>query len=153
MGVRLYRRPGQKVLLTPTDEALLPYSKSLLTQHDAAITAVRELAGKGLVRIGTVTGPAMSSYLLPVVLRRYRRALPNVEVMVESQHTSELIRRLTRQSLDLILAHSFLHEDRNVCVKKAWPVEFVFVCNTPQVRRASSLSDLRFSFCFISKRL
>lgn len=150
LGCQLYRRVGRRILLTPAGEALLPYSKSLLAQHDAAIAAARERAGKGVVRIGA--GPAVGKYLLPGILRRYRRTLPNVEVTVETQHTSELIRRLTRGSLDLILAHSFLREERGVHIEQSWPVEFIFVSGAAKARHVQSVTGLRrFQFILFRK--
>src|SRR5690242_12980608 len=59
LGVQLYERIGRTLKLTQAAEVLLPYSKDLLAQHDAALEAMEEWKGlkRGVVRIGA--GPTI----------------------------------------------------------------------------------------------
>src|SRR5258708_5191458 len=84
LGVQLYEKVGRNLRLTQAAEILLPYSRDLLAGHDGAIAALEEWKGlgRGIVRVGA--GPATSVYLLPGLLRKYRRAFPKVDLLIET---------------------------------------------------------------------
>ena len=149
LGVRLYEKIGHRLRLTQAAEILLPYSKDLLAEHEAIVAAMEEWRGlkRGIVRIGA--GPATSVYLLPGLLRKYRRAFPKVDMFVETGNSPALIEKLEDGSLDLaLLASSNLPEEPNLQVEKSWDMEFVFVSSLEQVPRRCRISELR-KFPFI----
>ena len=149
LGVRLYEKIGHRLRLTQAAEILLPYSKDLLAEHQAVVAAMEEWRGlkRGIVRIGA--GPATSVYLLPSLLRKYRRAFPKVDMFVETGNSPALIEKLEDGSLDLaLLASSNLPEEPSLQVEKSWDMEFVFVSGLEQVPRRCRISELR-KFPFI----
>src|SRR5579859_6793293 len=128
LGVQLYEKVGRRLQLTPAAEIVLPYLRELLANYDAAIDALNEWKGvkKGLVRIGT--GPTMSSYILPSLLKEFRRKFPGIELFVETGNTLALLEGLSKGSLDLVLiVSSGLPEEPTFSVEIEWPFEIVFV--------------------------
>lgn len=153
LGIQLYEKVGRKLQLTQAAEILLPYSRDLLAQHDAAVSAMSEWKGlkRGLVRIGA--GPTISSYILPGLLKRFRRAFPKVDLFVETGNSVALAEGLSNGSLDLaLMVSSQLPEEPNLSVEASWDVEFVLVSRLRQVsRRCSILALSKFPFILFQK--
>ncbi len=148
LGVRLYEKVGRRLHLTQAAEIALPYVTSLLANHDALTDALNEWkgAGKGLIRIGT--GPAMSIYLLPPLLREFRQRLPGVDLFVETGNTITLLESLKKGALDLVMiVSSGLPEDPTFLPQMEWPFEITFVAGpqgAPKICRLSKLSTFPF---------
>jgi DNA-binding transcriptional LysR family regulator len=102
VGSPVYEKRGGRLILTQAGEMVLPFVREILMQYEAAFASIGEWkqAKRGLVRIGA--GPSFSSYLLPAVVKRFRRAHAGVDVFVETGGSSYLIDRLVNGSLDLI---------------------------------------------------
>ncbi len=142
LGVRLYEKVGRRLQLTQASEVLIPYLKNLLVQYDSALSALEEWKGlgRGVVRIGT--GP--SSYVLPAILKKFRRANPGVEVLVETGNTPVLLDELQKGSLDLALVVSAdLAEARDYCLETHWDFELVLVSHMRQPPKRPHLTDLK----------
>jgi DNA-binding transcriptional LysR family regulator len=142
LGVRLYEKVGRRLQLTQAADLLLPYLKDLLAQYDCALAALQEWKGmrRGLVRIGT--GP--SSYVLPAILKKFRRANPAIEVLVETGNTPVLLDGLRAGSLDLALIVSAdLTEAKEFCLENHWDFELVLVSHQRQPARRPALADLK----------
>jgi DNA-binding transcriptional LysR family regulator len=149
LGVQLYEKLGRRLRLTQAAEILLPYSRDLIAEHDAVIVAIEEWKGlkRGIVRVGA--GPASSVYLLPELLRKYRRAFPKVDLVVETGDSVSLVEKLRNGSLDLaLLVSSHSPEETNLAVEKSWEMEFVLVSNLEHIPRRCPISELR-KFPFI----
>ena len=149
LGVQLYEKLGRRLRLTQAAEILLPYSRDLIAEHDAVIAAIAEWKGleRGIVRIGA--GPASSVYLLPELLRKYRRAFPKVDLVVETGNSLTLLEKLANGSLDLaLLVSSHSPEEKGLTVEKSWEMEFVLVSHLERVPRRCSILELK-KFPFI----
>lgn len=146
LGVALYEKMGRRLQLTPAAEVLLPYLRELLAQYDSAMSALQEWKGmkRGQVRIGT--GP--SAYVLPAILKNFRRTNPAIEVLVETGNTPVLLDSLSRGSLDLaLLVSADLVEQQEYRVELAWDFELVIVSHQrqpPSHPRLADLKNLRF---------
>jgi len=153
LGVRLYQRFGRQLKLTRAAEVLLPYGRELLAQHDAALSALAEWKGvkRGVVRVGA--GPTLSSYLLPALLRRFRRAFPGVDLYIETGNSANLVEGLGNGRFDLaLLVSSQFPEAPNLAVEASWDVEYVLVSNLRNVPRRCSISALgQYPFILYSK--
>jgi len=144
LGVRLYEKLGRTLRLTQAAEVLLPYCRNLLAEHDTAVAAIAEWKGlkRGIIRIGA--GPATSVHLLPGLLRTYRRAFPEVDVVVETGNSVDLIEKLQTGALDLaLLVASHQPVEPSLSVEKSWDMEFVFVSNLGHAPRRCRVSELR----------
>jgi DNA-binding transcriptional LysR family regulator len=142
LGVPLYEKIGRRLELTQAAEVLLPYLKDMLAQYDSALSALEEWKGmkRGLVRVGT--GP--SSYVLPAILKQFRRTNPGVEVLVETGNTPVLLESLAKGALDLALIVSpDLLEGRDFTVDASWEFELVLVSHQRHAPRRPKLADLK----------
>jgi len=153
LGERLYEKAGRRLQLTPAGEILLPYVKDLLAQYEAAVSALEEWKGlkRGVVRIGS--GPTLSSYILPLLLRQFRRSFSHVDLLVETGHTPALLRSLTSGSLDLALVvSSELLAEPNFSLEAFWDFEFALVSNLRQAPRRCALAELhKYPFVLFQK--
>ncbi|MDL4772189.1 LysR family transcriptional regulator [Actinomadura xylanilytica] len=111
LGASLFSRARGNITLTPAGEALLPLAKRILADVDTARLEVQELAGlrRGRVRLGAT--PSLCAGLLADVLRRFHDAYPGIRLLVEEGGSRDLVRELTRGSLDLALVILPLHGD------------------------------------------
>ncbi len=143
LGVCLYEKFGHGLQLAQAADILLPYLRNLLAHYDGALLALGEWKGmkRGLVRIGA--GPTLSSYILPVLLKKYERAHPDIDLMVESGNTTVLLERFRQAKLDLaLLVSPELHESSDLIVEAAWPFEMVLVSGRAPAHRCR-LADLK----------
>lgn len=144
LGVRLYENVGRALVLTPVSQMLMPPLRDLLAQYESILTAVGEWKGmkRGLIRVGA--GPTLSSYVLPVLLKRFRRACPGVELFVETGNTPVLLAGVRQGSLDLALIVSAdLVEASEFRVESHWDFELVPVSHLPQAQHRHRLADLK----------
>ncbi|QXJ24478.1 LysR family transcriptional regulator [Actinomadura graeca] len=111
LNVSLFSRARGNITLTPAGEALLPLAKRILADVDTARVEVQELAGlrRGRVRLGAT--PSLCAGLLADVLRRFHDAYPGIQLLVEEGGSRDLVRELTRGSLDMALVILPLHGD------------------------------------------
>jgi DNA-binding transcriptional LysR family regulator len=153
LGVRLYERCGRHLKMTRAAELLLPYCCEILAQHDAALAALEEWKGlkRGVVRIGA--GPTLSSYLLPALLRKFRRGFPDVDLYIETGNSAALIEGLGSGRFDLaLLVSSHSPEASNLKVEASWDVEYVLVSNLRSAPRHCPIAALApFPFILYSK--
>lgn len=148
LEVRLYEKVGRNLRLTQAADVVIPHARDLLAEHDAAIAAVEEWRGlkQGVVRIGA--GPATGSYVLPPLLKKFRRSYPKIDLLVEAGNSLDLIDKLGSGALDLaLLVSSHQPEEASLCMETSLEMELVFVSNLPQTRRHCSIRELsRFPF-------
>jgi DNA-binding transcriptional LysR family regulator len=143
LGFLLYEKVGQRLKLTQGAEFVVPYLRSVLAQHDAAVAAAGEWKGlrRGLVRIGA--GPTIASYLLPPLLKRFRRHRAGVELVVDTGNSGALLAGLSRGDLDMaLLVAPPGADDPDVKVNLDWEFEIVLVANLRQAPRRCSIRDL-----------
>ncbi len=142
LGVPVYERVGRRLELTQAAEILIPYLKEILAQYDSALTAIEEWKGvkRGVLRIGT--GP--SSYVVPNILKRFRRAYPRIEVVLETGNTPVLLEGLSRGSLDVaLLVSPDLTEGPEFSIEASWDFELVLVSHGRLTQRRPPLASLR----------
>lgn len=148
LGVKLYDKAGRRMILSQAAEVLLPHVRNILAHRHAALTAMEEWKGlkQGTVRIGA--GPAISSYLLPELLRLFRRRLPQIDVFVETGRTPQLLNMADQGVLDLILLVDSGLQDGALIREVSWDFETTLVSRLPRVPRRCHLAALQ-TFPFI----
>jgi DNA-binding transcriptional LysR family regulator len=99
-------------------------------------------AKRGLVRVGA--GPTFSSYLLPSLVKQFRRRFPKVDVFVETGDSEHLMNGIRSGTLDLAfdLASAAL-EDENLEQVVAWESQAGFVSALPKLPRLCQLKALQ----------
>ena len=104
LGVTLFEAAGRQRRLTEDGREVLAFTERLLA--DAAELrerlSARARGEQGSLRIGMID--AVSLYVLPEVIQRYRRVHPGVDLSLYVDTSSELIRRLWAFDLDLVFA-------------------------------------------------
>ena len=102
LDVPLFERIGKRVYLTEKGRDFIPYANELLRASNAALGFAREeTAPKGRLRIGGVE--SVCTALLPELLLEFYRLCPQVEVVLRSGITTELMDLADSNELDLVL--------------------------------------------------
>ncbi len=111
LGVQLFFRTTRNVSLTRAGQAFLPEARAALAQADAAIEAARAFGGDGadIFKVGGVDS-AMAG-LLPDLIRRFRKQMPNVEVKAFEMLSAPAIHGLSHRSLDVAFVRNPPKED------------------------------------------
>jgi DNA-binding transcriptional LysR family regulator len=101
LEVRLFERRGRKLLLTTAGQVLLEESRNLLAAADSIQKRLAPLRGqqRGTLRLATID--AVSIYLLPEVYLEYRRAHPEIELLVQVVDSRRVLGALVQGDVDL----------------------------------------------------
>jgi DNA-binding transcriptional LysR family regulator len=128
LGIRLLDRSTSKLALTQAGEAFLPLAATMLQAEDEARELLADLRGasRGKLRIGTNTTGGM--YLLPRILRAFRRAHPNVELLLDIDATDTICERVSEGVLELGFVGGPI-QDRRLHVEPAAPDELVLIAS------------------------
>ena len=103
IGLPLFTRTKKGLVLTPNGKHLLPYLRKIVTAHELFIEEASALRGvhEGHIVIGAYTSIAVQ--WLPVALRRFHDAFPNVSVDIWEGHYTEFTTWLENGSIDFAL--------------------------------------------------
>ncbi len=101
LGVKLFERIGKHIYLTERGHAFIPYANDILKSTNAALAfSQKEKKAKGVLRIGGVE--SICTGLLPDLLLDFYQICPDVEVIVRSGTTTQLLHQLSCNELDLV---------------------------------------------------
>lgn len=102
LGVKLFDRSRRRVALTEAGELFLPEAQATLAQAERARrTAQRAARGEtGRIEIG-FTGSAPFNTTMPGIINRFRRAWPDVHMLLRETPTTEQLRQLADGRLDV----------------------------------------------------
>ncbi|WP_152052535.1 LysR family transcriptional regulator [Tautonia marina] len=99
LGRPVLERAGRTVRLTDAGRLLLPRAERILALAD---DTRRELLDDGRAgRVVVAAIPTIAPFLLPPVLREYRREHPGASVQVDEEVTETLLRRCQRGEIDV----------------------------------------------------
>jgi DNA-binding transcriptional LysR family regulator len=103
VGATLFRRLPQGVELTAAGEAFLQVVQGFPAQAERAIHAAQRAARgeSGSLRVG-FTGSAVFNPVVSVAVRSFRRAYPDVELLLEELNTTSLMSGVTEGRLDAV---------------------------------------------------
>jgi len=102
LGGPLLERLPRKIRLTPAGRTALPHARASLAHAERASSAARRASGveTGELHVGTLY--SISTGVLPVALRTWRRSYPELQVhLVEFPHTNELIAAMEAGQADV----------------------------------------------------
>jgi len=142
-GVRVYTRGANKLEITDAGRLLLSFTREILRQHAAAAIALSEWKDgrRGVVRVGA--GPSFSSYLLPPLVKRYRRRFPEIEVFVETATGDHLLERMNSGHLDLVFdLASQAEAEPGFDLLASWESPLGFICGRLEVPARCRLREL-----------
>lgn len=101
LGLRLVERAGRKMRASPAGIELLTHVRRIEAAHAAALDAMGRRAKGALGRVRIGTGATASIHLLPPVLRDLRRRLPSLELTVTTGHTTDIVKLVEENVLDI----------------------------------------------------
>ena len=103
LGVQLVERRPKHAQLTEIGAQIVARARRVLSESDEIVALARShadpLAGK--LKIGLI--PTIGPYLLPRVMRRLRKALPDLGLMLYEYQTEPLLKRLRDGEIDLAI--------------------------------------------------
>lgn len=114
VGKRLLERHTRKVILTNDGEILLGYARQILEITIEAQSRMLEPEIEGTVRIGIPED--FANRHLPVILARFTRAHPKVQLHVRCDLSVSLLEGLSRNEFDLILVKREPQSDTGILV-------------------------------------
>jgi LysR family transcriptional regulator, hca operon transcriptional activator len=110
LGARLLTRRARGIELTPAGKTLLDHARSLLSHVEAAAEATRRVAhpAKPCFTLGFLTGHELT--WMPEALKILHDELPNIDVMISSQHSPLLADGISKGQIDA----AFLRREKGV---------------------------------------
>jgi len=111
LGVKLVERQPKNVQLTDVGKQVVVRARRMLDEGEQIISLARNntdpLAGK--LKLGLI--PTIGPYLLPRIMQKIRKALPDLGLMLYEHQTEPLLKRLKDGEIDVgILALPIAHE-------------------------------------------
>jgi LysR family transcriptional regulator, benzoate and cis,cis-muconate-responsive activator of ben and cat genes len=100
IGVLLLERTAKSVSLTQAGRVFLPEARAVLQRADQAIKQAQAVAGAN-TELHVGYSPTPSARLLPVILRAYQRAMPDVRVRLHDWRNDENLAGLRQGRLHL----------------------------------------------------
>lgn len=104
LGCRLLNRVGKRTTLTLEGEQLLRYANRIIADMTAARESLDQLGKWGETRLRVGATLSACQYLLPGVLREFKKTHPKCRITLEPGDTPALIEAVREQRLDLALA-------------------------------------------------
>lgn len=106
LGIPLFLRMKRKMILTQAGQRVLKSAHSILNELRVAEEDVRRLAkgGEGVLRISTQCNTCY--HWLPVLIRKFQKQYPGVDVQINVEATSDPFRALWNGELDLAILYT-----------------------------------------------
>lgn len=125
LGTKLFVRSGRGIKLSEAGLTYLPHAERALEAVREGRRVVEELARGVGGRVAIGASPAVSTYALPAILKRFADGHPNVEVVVRTGHSEEVLELVKRDEVAVALIRALrdpelesftLYEDELVLV-------------------------------------
>jgi DNA-binding transcriptional LysR family regulator len=98
LGVRLFYRSNRGMSLTPAGENLLTYADQIIALLEEAFNKIKYSdSAAGCLKLGSIE-TAVSPYLLPI-LKTYQADFPNVQVILTTGSTHDLLQKVRMREL------------------------------------------------------
>jgi DNA-binding transcriptional LysR family regulator len=111
LGAQLFVRTPRGMRVTDAGSAFLPYAvRALETLTDGRMQVnALERGGAGRLVIGAA--PAVSTYVLPPLLKRFSEGFPRVSISVRTGHSEEILDLVLREQATLGLVRALQHPE------------------------------------------
>src|SRR5262245_27254622 len=102
-GLSLVERVGKRAFLTPAGGVLLAHAERAFDELEAARQGLARLRGAVAGRLRLGTGATASIYLLPPLLRGFRRRHPQVDLEVVTGNAPDIVAAVVDNRLDVAI--------------------------------------------------
>jgi DNA-binding transcriptional LysR family regulator len=109
LGAQLFVRSGRGMRLSDAGRAFLPYAERSLGAAAAGRRLLTELARGEGGQFALGAAPAVSTYVLPRILTRFRRTHPKVQLAVRTGHSEEVLELVLEEQVHLGLGRTLRH--------------------------------------------
>jgi DNA-binding transcriptional LysR family regulator len=109
LGVPLFVRTPTGMRLTDPGRTFLPWAVRALDAVEEGRRPVEELARGGAGELAIGAAPAVSTYVLPALLKSFSDDLPNVSLVVRTGHSEEILEMVLRGEVEVGLVRALLH--------------------------------------------
>ena len=111
LGTPLFLRTSHGMRLTDAGRAWIPFAeralRALVDGRDALEQVMTASAGHLMI----AAAPAVSTYVLPAVLKSFQTSHPQVRMGVRTGHTEEVLEMVLRREVDLGVGRPIQHPD------------------------------------------
>src|SRR6266540_2795564 len=114
LGAQLFVRGRTGTRLTDAGRMLVPYAERALAALNQGREAVAEVTRGSAGQLTIGAAPAVSSYVLPAVLRKFQALHPRVQLSVRSGHSEEILELVLREEVEIGLMRPLRHPDLEV---------------------------------------
>jgi DNA-binding transcriptional LysR family regulator len=111
LGTKLFVRSSRGMKLSDAGRAFLPYAERTMTTVDEGRQLVTNLRQGNMVALVIAAAPAVSTYVLPEILRAFRTTHPNVRLGVRTGHTEEVLEMVLRGEANVGIGRPIRHPD------------------------------------------
>jgi len=101
LGVKLVERQPKNVQLTDVGKQVVVRARRMLNEGDEIVALARNNADPFAGKLKVALIPTIGPYLLPRVMPKLRKALPNLSLMLYEYQTEPLLKRLRDGEIDL----------------------------------------------------
>ena len=95
--------------LSDAGRAFLPYAERSLGAAAAGRRLLSELARGQSGQLALGAAPAVSTYVLPRILTRFRRTHPKVQLAVRTGHSEEILELVLQEQVQIGLGRALRH--------------------------------------------
>ncbi len=111
LGVELFVRTGRGMKLSDAGRSFLPYAERTLATVDEGRRLLGDLRDGTIGALVIGAAPAVSTYVLPDILRVFRRTHANVRLGVRTGHTEEVLEMVLRGEAHIGIGRPIHHPD------------------------------------------
>jgi DNA-binding transcriptional LysR family regulator len=109
LDAKLFVRSQRGMRLSEAGRAFLPYAERTLDTVSSGRRLLTELARGESGQLALGAAPAVSTYVLPRILTRFRRTHPKVSLAVRTGHSEEVLELVLREQVQIGLGRSLRH--------------------------------------------
>ena len=109
LGIELFVRTPRGMRLTAEGRAFRPHAQRALQALAEGRELLRERREGRVGELLVGAAPAISTYVLPLVLRRFQESFPNVHLIVRTGHSEEVLEMVLREQVQIGLVRDLPH--------------------------------------------
>jgi DNA-binding transcriptional LysR family regulator len=109
LEAKLFIRSQRGMRLSDAGRAFLPYAERTLDTVSSGKRLLAELARGESGQLALGAAPAVSTYVLPRILTRFRRTHPKVALAVRTGHSEEVLELVLREQVQIGLGRALRH--------------------------------------------